>query len=351
MSDTSSPVRTGLAILAVIAVLALLPHVLATSYWRGMLTVIAINVMVAMALNLVLGYTGQLHLGQSGFFAVGAYVSTILVQSHGWNFWLAGLAAFLAAGLLGLALALFAVRLRGHYLGIASLGFAVIVYQGIANWESVTEGMRGIYGIAPPPPISLPGLGEISFADPVNLFYLVSGVALLVFLVLRNILRSPAGEALTAVREDEISAASLGVDSRVWKAFAFALGSAIAGLAGCFYPVYVGTLVPDAFTIVESFTMMAMVIVGGMGTLVGPVVGAIVLTLLPELFRGLGELRLIVYGLSLTLVVLFMPGGLVQGWQLLMARLRPAREDRAGVTAGDKAGVAALAAARTEGST
>lgn len=325
MSESPSRLRSGLVLLAVIALAVVLPQVLTTSYWRGVITVVAINVMLAMALNLVLGYAGQLHLGQSGFFALGAYVSTVLVKSYGWNFWLAMLASFGAAGLLGLALALFAVRLRGHYLGIASLGFAIIVYQGIANWESVTEGVRGIYGIAPPPPVNLPGVGEISFADSANLFYLVAAVALLVYLVLRNVLRSPAGEALIAVREDEISAASLGVDSRVWKAFAFALGSAIAGLAGCFYPVYVGTLVPDAFTIVESFTMMAMVIVGGIGTLVGPVVGAIVLTLLPELFREFGELRLITYGLALTLVVLFMPGGMVQGWQILAARLRGLR--------------------------
>jgi len=309
-----------------------LPHLLSTSYWRGVLVVMAMNVMIAMALNLVLGHAGQLHLGQAGFVAVGAYVSTILIKSHGWNFWMAGLSATLAAGLLGLALAAFAVRLRGHYLGIASLGFAIIVHQSIANWESVTEGMRGIYGIAPPPSISLPGLGEIGFASPVNLFYLVAGVAVLIYLLLSAVLHSPAGEALAAVREDEISAASLGIDSRIWKAFAFALGSAIAGLAGCFYPVYVGTLVPDAFTVVESFTMLAMVIVGGMGTRIGPVLGAVVLTLLPELFREFGQLRLIIYGAALTLVVLFMPGGLVQVWQLLAVRWRrpvPAQETAA----------------------
>lgn len=321
MSDAPSRLRSTVLVLVILGLIALLPQLLTTSYWRGVITVVAINVMLAMALNLVLGYTGQLHLGQSGFFALGAYVSTVLVKSYGWNFWLAMAAAFGAAGLLGLALALFAVRLRGHYLGIASLGFAVIVYQGIANWESMTEGMRGIYGIAPPPPVTIPGLGVISFSDSAHLFYLVALAALLVYLLLRNLLNSPAGEALTAVRDDEISAASLGVDSRVWKAFAFALGSAIAGLAGCFYPVYVGTLVPDAFSIVESFTMMAMVIVGGLGTRIGPVVGAIVLTLLPEVFREFGELRLIIYGLALTLVVLFMPGGLVQAWQLLMHKL------------------------------
>lgn len=304
-------------------VIAALPYILATPYWRGILVVCAMNVLLALSLNLVLGYTGQLNLGQSGFFAIGAYVTTVLVKSHGWNFWLACMAAVGAAGIVGLLLAAFAVRLRGHYLGIASLGFAVITYQVLVNWEKVTEGVRGIYGILPPPPIAIPGLPEISFGNPVSLFYLVGGITLLVYILMDNLVRSPVGETLRAIREDEVSAASLGVNAAKWKAFAFGLGSAVAGLAGCFYPGFVGTLVPDAFNIVESFTMMAMVIVGGMGTMIGPVIGAVVLTFLPELLRSMGELRLMVYGLALTLVVLFMPGGILQAWQVLRAKFFP----------------------------
>lgn len=309
--------------LGALLVIAALPYILATPYWRGILVVCAMNVLLALSLNLVLGYTGQLNLGQSGFFAIGAYVTTVLVKSHGWNFWLACMAAVGAAGIVGLLLAAFAVRLRGHYLGIASLGFAVITYQVLVNWEKVTEGVRGIYGILPPPPIAIPGLPEISFGNPVSLFYLVGGITLLVYILMDNLVRSPVGETLRAIREDEVSAASLGVNAAKWKAFAFGLGSAVAGLAGCFYPGFVGTLVPDAFNIVESFTMMAMVIVGGMGTMIGPVIGAVVLTFLPELLRSMGELRLMVYGLALTLVVLFMPGGILQAWQVLRAKFFP----------------------------
>ena len=311
--------------LGAIVVIALLPFLLGTPYWRGILVVCAMNVLLAISLNLVLGYTGQLNLGQSGFFAIGAYTTTVLVQSYGWNFWLACLAAMVFAGLVGLFLAAFAVRLRGHYLAIASLGFAVIVYQVLLNWESVTQGVRGLYGIRPPPSINLPGLPELSFANPVALFYLVAAIALFVFLVFDNLVRSPIGETLRAIREDEVSAASLGINAAKWKAFAFGLGSAVAGLAGCFYPGFVGTLVPDAFGIVESFTMLAMVVVGGTGTMIGPVIGAVVLTFLPELLRGLGELRLMVYGLALTLVVLFMPGGIVEAWQLLRGRFAGSR--------------------------
>ena len=303
--------RRAVIFLGALLVIAALPWLLTTGYWRGILVLCAMNVLLALSLNLVLGYTGQLNLGQSAFFAIGAYVSTILIKSYGWNFWLAALVAVAAAGLLGLALAAFAVRLRGHYLAIASLGFAVITYQVLINWENVTQGVRGIYGILPPVP------------NAVALFYLVAGIAALVYLLLDNLVRSPVGDTLRAIREDEVSAASLGVNGAVWKAFAFGLGAAIAGLAGIFYPGFVGTLVPDAFGIIESFTMMAMVIVGGMGTMIGPVIGAIVLTFLPELLRGFGELRLMIYGLALTLVVLFMPGGIVQAFLHLRNRLRP----------------------------
>ena len=292
-----------------VVIVAALPWLLDSSYWRGILVVCAMNVLLALSLNLVIGYAGQLNLGQSAFFGIGAYVSTILIKSYGWNFWLAAVAAVGAAGLLGLALAAFAVRLRGHYLAIASLGFAVITYQVLVNWENVTQGVRGIYGIMPP------------FSHPAALFYLVAGIAVLVYVLIDNLVRSPVGDTLRAIREDEVSAASLGINRALWKAFAFGVGAAIAGLAGCFYPGFVGTLVPDAFNIVESFTMMAMVIVGGMGTMVGPVVGAIVLTFLPELLRGFGELRLMIYGIALTLVVLFMPGGIVQAWIQLKTRI------------------------------
>jgi branched-chain amino acid transport system permease protein len=219
----------------------------------------------------------------------------------------------------------FATRLRGHYLAIASLGFAVITYQILVNWISLTQGPLGIYAVPRPPTLALPGFA-IDFHDQRNLFYLVAAVAFLSYLLLDQLIRSPIGEALTAIREDEVSAASLGIDCAAWKVFAFGVGSAAAGAAGCFYAGFVGTLVPDAFFITESFTILAMVVVGGMGTLIGPVAGAILLTILPELLRDVGDLRLVVYGLALTLVVLFMPGGIVQAVRLVAARLRRSAE-------------------------
>jgi branched-chain amino acid transport system permease protein len=313
-----------LCFLVVAIAITLLPLVFSSSYWRTNLIVCAINVLLALGLDFVLGYAGQLNLGQSAFYGIGAYASTLLIMKLAVPFWVAFVVAVLISGIAGTLLSLFAVRLRGHYLAIASLGFAVITYQILLNWISVTQGPLGIYAIAPPPPIKLPWLPPILFTNLTNLFYLIAGFALLVYFILDQLVRSPIGETLTAIREDELSAASLGIDAPKWKAFAFAVSSAVAGAAGCFYASFVGTLVPDAFFITESFSMLAMVIVGGMGTLIGPVLGAILLTILPELLRGIGDLRLIVYGAAVTLVVLFMPGGLVQAFRVVVRRISAA---------------------------
>lgn len=315
----SSPRR--FAFLAAALIIAVLPLLLTGNYWHENLTVCAINVLLALGLDFILGYAGQLNLGQSAFYGLGAYVSTLLITRLGVPFWGAFAAGVVFAGLAGMVLALFAVRLRGHYLAIASLGFAVIIHQILLNWISLTQGPLGIYAIPRPPAIAIPGLPVIDFRNPVALFYLVAGFALLTYFILDQLVRSPIGETLTAIREDDISASSLGINAAIWKVFAFGVGAAVGGAAGCFYATSVGTLVPDSFFITESFTILSMVIVGGMGTLIGPVFGAILLTLLPELLRGIGDLRLVVYGVALTLVVLFMPGGLVQAAQLIRAKL------------------------------
>ncbi|MEI7428112.1 MAG: branched-chain amino acid ABC transporter permease [Betaproteobacteria bacterium] len=305
--------------LVILAIAGLPILVGGSAYWKSILISISLNVMLAMSLNLILGYTGQLHLGHSGFFGVGAYATTLLIQKAGLNFWVAMVASSMLAGCIGILLAFFATRLKGHYLAIASMAFAVILHQILLNWDSMTAGPLGLYGIAPPPPITIFG-DVIKFSNQVNLFYLVSAIAVLVFIFLDNILRSPIGETLRAVREDEVSAASLGINTKLWKIFSFGVGASIAGLAGSFYPSFVGTLVPDSFSVVESFTYLAMVIVGGMGTMIGPVIGAIVLTLLPEVLRSIGDARLLVYGVTLTLVILFMPGGIVQGLKALQPK-------------------------------
>src|ERR1700681_4540596 len=217
------------AYLGAAVAIALLPLVFTDSYLRTNLIICALNVMLAIGLDFVLGYAGQLNLGQSAFYGLGAYVSTLLIMRLGVPFWIAFAGAVAFSGLAGIALSLFATRLRGHYLAIASLGFAVITYQILLNWISLTQGPLGIYAIPAPPSLAIPRLPLISFRDPVALFYLVAVFTLLVYFILDQLVRSPIGETLTAIREDDISAASLGINAAAWKVFAFGVGAAGAG--------------------------------------------------------------------------------------------------------------------------
>src|SRR5436190_2505247 len=201
----SSPNGRRAGYLIAAAAIALLPVSFQDSYWRTNLTICAINVMLAIGLDFILGYAGQLNLGQSAFYGIGAYVSTLLIMKLGVPFWIAFGCGVLLSGIAGMLLSLFAVRLRGHYLAIASLGFAVITYQILLNWISLTQGPLGIYAIPPPPVLQLPGLPVIGFRNLANLFYLVAGFALLAYFLLDQLIRSPIGETLTAIREDEVS--------------------------------------------------------------------------------------------------------------------------------------------------
>src|SRR6186997_2605874 len=216
-----------LGYLLAIAVIIVLPLIFNDTYWRTNLTVCAINVLLAIGLDFILGYAGQLNLGHSAFYGLGAYVSTLLIVKLGIPFWIAFVAGVAFAGIAGTFLSMFAVRLRGHYLAIASLGFAVIVHQVLLNWISVTQGPLGIYAIKPPPAIALWGLPLVEFNNSANLFYLFAGFALLTYLLLDQLVRSPIGETLTAIREDEVSAASLGINATGWKVFAFGVGAAV----------------------------------------------------------------------------------------------------------------------------
>src|SRR5499427_7251241 len=168
--------------LLVAVIIALLPFVIQDSYWRTNLIVCAISVMLAIGLDFILGYAGQLNLGHSAFYGIGAYVSTLLIMKLGVPFWAAFLCGILLSGTAGMALSIFAVRLRGHYLAIASLGFAVIVHQVLLNWISLTQGPLGIYAIKPPPEIAVPGLPLISFSNTANMFYLGASFAILFYL-------------------------------------------------------------------------------------------------------------------------------------------------------------------------
>ncbi|MCL2767776.1 MAG: branched-chain amino acid ABC transporter permease [Synergistaceae bacterium] len=269
-----------------------------------------IFVLLTMGLNLLVGFTGQLSLGHAAFFGVGAYVSAILTVTYGFNFWTAIFVAAIVSGAFGLCLGFPALKLKGPYLVMSTIGFVHIMHELFLNWYSVTRGAMGIVGIKFPPPIRL-GSWSIDFSIPQNYFYLTLFWAVLGFIFLYTVIHSKIGRALMAIRENDIAAECLGINLTRYKLFAFCTGALFAGIAGSLYAHYISYISPDSFTLAESINILVMVIFGGMGTLMGPVIGAVAVTFLLENLRFLQEYRLIIYGILLMLIIIFAPGGLM----------------------------------------
>ncbi|UZJ80540.1 branched-chain amino acid ABC transporter permease [Fictibacillus sp. KU28468] len=263
-----------------------------------------IAAMLAVSVNLLVGYTGQVSLGQAGFYGIGAYTVGVLTTQWHWSFWLALLAAFILTSLTGLILGLPTTQLKGHFLGIATLGFGIIVNVIFNNWTSLTGGPNGIRGIAPPELFGISLQYENYFLG-FSLFCLMV-VVLLVHLVVN----SAIGRAWKCIRHDEISAQVSGINVYGYKLMAFSLSGGIAGIAGGLYAGFMTFISPETFDLNQSITIITTAILGGPGTLFGPLVGAGVLTVLSESLRALNELRLIIYGAILVTVIVFLPEGI-----------------------------------------
>lgn len=281
-------------------------------YLIHILVIAGIYVILAQSLNLILGYTGLPALGHGAFSCVGAYVSALLALQYGLTPWLGLIFGAAAATVLGFMVAVPCLRLKGDYLALATLGFAVIVYSIAKNWVDVTRGPLGLPGI--------PGFSIFGFELSSVWLYLAL-VVLFVWLttfVIRRVVDSPFGRILQGIREDEIVTAALGKDVNRHKIIVFMIGAFFAGIAGSLYAHYITFIDPSSFTIMESITILLMVVFGGMGSIKGSFVGAVVLVVLPELLRFLGlpssiaaPLRQMIYGLLLTVLMLYRPQGLL----------------------------------------
>ncbi|SHJ29210.1 branched-chain amino acid transport system permease protein [Desulfatibacillum alkenivorans DSM 16219] len=288
------------------------------TYWVSLLIQIGIYIIVALGLNLLSGYTGQVSLGHAAFFAVGAYTSAILTGKYSIPFLLALPASGVAGAAAGLVVGLPALRLKGLYLAIATMGFGFIVEEIIVQWESVTNSVNGLM-------VTRPVIGPISFQSDKSYYYLVLAVVLIMVLAIKNILRTPTGRAFIAIRDSEIAAESMGVSLTVYKTAAFAISAFYAGVAGSLFAHFMFFIGPENFTIMESISFLVMILVGGLGSVHGAVFGAVFITFLPEaisLSRGylpavIGEqagLQSAVYGLVLLLFIRFEPLGLYGRW-------------------------------------
>ena len=316
--------------LIVISVLLLLvvPNFL-KSYGVYLLTYWLVYIIAAMGLNLTVGYAGQKSLGHAAFFGIGAYTVAILLQ-HGISFWIGLPAAALICFVTGLILGFPALRVQAIYLAFATLGFNTAIWLVMRNEEWLTGGTFGINNIA------RPSLFGISLEGNVPYYYFVLVVAVVMGLLLWGLLRSPWGKAFTALRDNPIRAESLGVDIRNYTLLSFAIGAVYAGVAGALFASLVQFIEPAPFTVGASIMMYLMVVVGGPGYFLGPVVGAAVGVILPEWLRFAQAWYLFVFGSAVVLLMIWLPDGLLSIPDRLKAR-RQAREASAARSAAAKA--------------
>jgi branched-chain amino acid transport system permease protein len=290
-------------------------------------TTVLIYVMLGWGLNIVVGLAGLLDLGYVAFYAVGAYTFALLARDLGFTFWEALPFAGLVAASFGILLGFPVLRLRGDYLAIVTLGFGEIIRIVLLNWASVTGGPNGVSGVPRPSFFGLPFArsapeGQMTFAQlfgldfspnqrVIFLYYTILALALLTNLFTLRIRRLPVGRAWEALREDEIACRALGINPTNVKLSAFAIGAMFGGLAGCFFATRQGFISPESFTFIESATILAIVVLGGMGSQMGVVLAAILLVTLPEFGRAFAEFRMLVFGAAMVAIMVWRPRGLL----------------------------------------
>ncbi|MGG4603806.1 high-affinity branched-chain amino acid ABC transporter permease LivM [Paenalcaligenes sp. Me131] len=290
-------------------------------------TLVLIYVMLALGLNIVVGYAGLLDLGFVGFYAVGAYTYALMYHWLGLGFWWALPFSGVMAGIFGYLLGFPVLRLRGDYLAIVTLGFGEIIRLLLINLYDFTGGPDGISGIPKPTVFGYPMVrrapeGETSFHELVGwafnnqdmttyLYILALVLALITFFVSNRLLRMPIGRAWEALREDEIACRSLGLNPTGIKLSAFTIGATFAGFGGAFFAARQGIVNPESFTFIESALILAIVVLGGMGSQIGVILAAILLTVLPEFARQFAEYRMLVFGLVMVLMMIWRPQGLL----------------------------------------
>ncbi len=281
-------------------------------YFIHILIITGIYIILSQSLNLIVGYTGLAALGHIGFACIGAYTSSLLALNFGISPWIGLFIGAVLAGLLGIVVGYPSLRLKGDYLAIATFGLGVIVYSVAKNWVSLTRGPMGLPGI---PQFSIFGYKLSSsgvYLILVTIFVFIS------YIIIRNIVKSPWGRVLKGIREDEIAVLALGKNINKYKLTVFVVGAFFAGIAGSLSAHYIGFIDPSSFTVMESITVLLMVVFGGMGSLGGSFIGAAILIIFPELLRFLGmpssiaaPLRQMIYGLLLIVLMIWRPQGLL----------------------------------------
>jgi branched-chain amino acid transport system permease protein len=310
----AAPLALQAATLA--AALALPAYVGANSYALFIATQLGIYIIAAIGLNLLSGYAGQVSLGHAAFVAIGAYSVALLTVDHHWSFWAAAAVGMgLAAGL-GVLAALPAFRLNTWYFAFITLAFALVFEKMIVEWRWLTKGFAGVVGVPPPSAFGYE-------FGPRPLYYTVVLIVVAAFVIVRNIIDSRFGRVFVAVRDVEPAALAVGASPQRTKLVAFVISAALAGLAGAFFAVQKTVVTPDDFTADFSIFFLLTIVLGGLGTLWGPIIGALVFFLIPELLAGMQSWRMLIYGVILLGLMLFAPHGLYGALRQAWRRLAP----------------------------
>jgi branched-chain amino acid transport system permease protein len=289
--------------LPIILALLLFPLIVRDEYILNTAVMAGIYIILTSSLNITNGYTGLFSFGHAAFYGIGAYTAAILSTRHGFPFLLTLPLAGIAAAILGAAIALPTLRLRGIFLALVTIGFQQITFLVIMNWMSLTRGPMGIPAI---PPVSFFGF-ELSGNQ--GYFYVILVLDVIVLFLLSRIIASRVGRTFVAIREDELAAQSVSINIFRAKVLSFVIATFFAGIAGAFFAHHARFVSADSFKLEETFLILTMLIVGGMGSFIGPVIGAAFLVVLPEVFRFLAEYRGVVYGMIMIGVILFRPSG------------------------------------------
>ena len=293
------------------------------NYWTGIIITVGVNIILAVSLNIATGYLGQLPLGHAGFMAIGAYTGGIFMKATPLASLLkagdtaacipyiiiALVLSAVVAGIFGLIIGIPALRLKGDYLAIITLGFGEIIRVILTNIDSVL-GFKFTYGAA--------GLMRI---PKVTGFTLVFICVVITCTVIHMVMKSRHGRAILSIRENEIAAESCGINTTYYKTMAFVMSAAFAGIAGCLYAGYLGSLYPSTFKFMKSIEILVMVVLGGMGSMLGSIISATVLTILPEALRSVADYRMVAYSLLLAVMMIFRPKGLMGTYDFSMSRL------------------------------
>ncbi len=253
---------------------------------------------LAMSLNLISGVCGQISLGHIAYYGIGAYTSALLTVNFGIPVWIGFIAAFLMAMVFGLFIAIPTLKLSGGYLSILTLSFAEVIRLILLNWTDVTRGAMGILNIP------LPSFFGFELRSSNSYFIMVALVAIIIYIAMSNLINSKFGRNLKAIRDDELSSEAMGINIYRTKVIAFFVSAGIAGLAGAFYAHYMRFIDPTSFISDESTVILSMVVLGGMGNMLGSVLAAVILTVLPEVLRSFSDYRMLVYGAVLVVMML-----------------------------------------------